>query len=74
MVQTFPWETAPRYLLRDRHGVYGSWFRHRVQNLRIEEVVIARRSPWQSPYVQRVIGMLRRELLDHAVVLNERHL
>ena len=74
IVQTFPWETAPRYLLRDRDGVYGSFFRHRMRNLGIKEVVIARRSPWQNPYVERVIGTLRRELLDHVVVVNERHL
>jgi putative transposase len=74
IVQTFPWETAPRYLLRDRDGIYGKQFRRRVQNLDIEEVVIARRSPWQSPYVERVIGTLRRELVDHAIVMNKRHL
>ena len=73
-MQAFPWETAPRYLLRDRDGVYGSFFRHRMRNLGIKEVVIARRSPWQNPYVERVIGTLRRELLDHVVVVNERHL
>ena len=74
IVQAFPWETAPRYLLRDRDGIYGSFFRHRVRRLGIEEVVIARRSPWQSPYVERVIGTLRRELLDHVIVMNEGHL
>jgi putative transposase len=74
IVQAFPWESAPRYLLRDRDGIYGAVFRKRVKNLGIEEVVTARRSPWQSPYVERVIGTLRRELLDHAIVLNERHL
>jgi transposase InsO family protein len=45
-----------------------------VRNLGIKEMVIARRSPWQSPYVERVIGTLRRELLDHVIVMNERHL
>jgi putative transposase len=74
IVQAFPWQSAPRYLLRDRDGIYGAVFRKRVKNLGIEEVVTARRSPWQSPYVERVIGTLRRELLDHASVLNERHL
>jgi putative transposase len=74
IVQTFPWESAPRYLLRDRDGIYGNFFRHRARNLGIDEVVIARRSPWQSPYVERVIGTLRRELLDHVIVLNEQHL
>jgi putative transposase len=74
IVQAFPWETAPRYLLRDRDGVYGAVFRNRIKHLGTKEVIIARRSPWQSPYVERVIGTLRRELLDHAIVLNERHL
>jgi putative transposase len=61
-------------LLRDRDGIYESSFQHRVHNLGIEELVIAWRSPWQSPYVERVIGTLRRELLDHVIVMNERHL
>jgi len=74
IVQAFPWESAPRYLLRDRDGIYGAGFRRRVGNLGIKEVIIARRSPWQNPYAERVIGTLRRELLDHAIVLNERHL
>jgi putative transposase len=74
IVQAFPWESAPRYLLRDRDGVYGAAFRHRVRSLGIEEVRIARRSPWQNPYVERVIGTLRRELVDHVIVMNERHL
>jgi putative transposase len=74
IVQAFPWESAPRYLLRDRDGIYGAAFRNRVKNLGIKEVVIARRSPWQSPYVERVIGTLRRELVDHVIVMNERHL
>jgi hypothetical protein len=47
IVQAFPWESAPRYLLRDRDGIYGSFFRHRIRNLGIKEVIIARRSPWQ---------------------------
>jgi len=74
IVQAFPRETAPRYLLRDRDGIYGADFRHRIHNLGIKEVMIAPRSPWQSPYVERVIGTLRRELLDHVIVMNEGHL
>jgi transposase InsO family protein len=74
IVQAFPWETAPRYLLRDRDKIYGTSFRKRVRDLGIKEVAIARRSPWQSPYVERIIGTLRRELLDHAIVLNKAHL
>jgi len=74
IVQAFPWESAPRYLLRDRDGIYGAVFRNRVKNLGIKEAIIARRSPWQNPYVERVIGTLRRELVDHVIVMNERHL
>jgi hypothetical protein len=74
VVQAFPWETAPRYLLRDRDGVYGADFRQRVASMGIKEVLTAARSPWQSPHVERVIGSIRRECLDHVVVLHERHL
>ena len=74
VVEAFPWETAPRYLLRDRDGVYGAAFRTRVAALGVEEVLSAPRSPWQSPYVERMIGSIRRECLDNVVVLHERHL
>ncbi len=74
MVEAFPWETAPSYLLRDRDAVYGCAFRDRVAGLGITEVPTAPRSPWQNPYVERLIGSVRRECLDHVVVLNERHL
>jgi transposase InsO family protein len=74
VVEAFPWQTAPRYLLRDRDGVYGIDFRHRVAALNIEEVLTAARHPWQSPYVERMIGSIRRECLDNVVVLHERHL
>ncbi len=69
-----PWETVPRYLLRDRDAVYGVVFSRRVQAIGIHEVTTAPRSPWQNPYVERLIGTLRRECLDHVVVLNETHL
>jgi putative transposase len=74
VVDAFPWDEAPRYLLRDRDRVYGDSFRQRVYNMGIEEVVIAPRSPWQNPYVERLIGTIRRECLDHVIVLHERHL
>jgi transposase InsO family protein len=72
--EAFPWGTTPRYLLRDRDGVYGSEFRERVVSMGIEEVVTAPRSPWQNPYVERVIGSIRRECLNHVIILDERHL
>lgn len=74
IVEAFPWDDAPRYLLRDRDGIYGAYFRRRVKNMGIEQVVIAARSPWQKGYVERLIGSIRRDCLDHMIVLNEKHL
>jgi hypothetical protein len=56
LVEAFPWETAPRYLLRDRDAVYGVVFSSRAPTLGIDEVKTAPRSPWQNPYVERLIG------------------
>jgi putative transposase len=74
VIEAFPWDTAPHYLLRDRDGACGSVFSKRVASMGITEVVTAPRSPWQNPYVERVIGSIRRECLDHLVIFNERHL
>jgi hypothetical protein len=74
MVEAFPEDTAPKYMIRDRDGIYGDCFRRRVQGLGIEQVVTAPRSPWQNPYVERLVGSIRRECLDHVIVLGERHL
>lgn len=74
IVEAFPWDTAPRYLLRDRDRIYGSHFTSRVAAMGIEQVRTAKRSPWQNPYVERVIGSIRRECLDHVIVFDERHL
>ena len=74
VVEAFPWDTAPMFLPRDRDGIYGADFRGRVKSMGIEEVTIAARSPWQSPYVERLIGSVRRECLDNVVVLSQRHL
>jgi putative transposase len=74
IVEAFPYDTAPKYLLRDRDKVYGSYFQKRVCGMGIEEVLIAPRSPWQNPYAERVIGSIRRECLDSVIVLNKRHL
>ena len=67
-------EDSPRYLIRDRDQVYGERFSRQAGALNIREVVIAPRSPWQNAYAERVIGSIRRECLDHVVVLGERHL
>jgi putative transposase len=74
IIEAFPDDTAPRYLLRDRDSIYGAEFRSRVKGMRIEEVVTAPHSPFQNPYAERVIGSIRRECLDHLIVLNEDHL
>lgn len=73
MVEAFPWDSAPKYLLRDRDAIFGEAFRRRVASLGIDEVLSAPRSPWQNPYVERLIGTLRRECLDHVIVLNASH-
>jgi putative transposase len=73
-IDAFPWDEAPRYLLRDRDRLYGTSCRRRVRNLGIEDVLIAPRSPWQHPYGERLLGSLRRDDLDHGIVLHARHL
>ena len=74
LLEAFPWDTAPRYLIRDRDGIYGNDFKQCVRALAIKQVLTAPRSPWQNPYVERVIGSVRRECLDHVIVFNESHL
>ena len=74
IINAFPYEEAPRFLLRDRDGIYGDHFKKRIKDMGIEEVLIAPRSPWQNPYCERVIGSIRRECLDHVTVLGEAHL
>jgi transposase InsO family protein len=74
IVEAFPWDTAPRYLLRDRDAIDSMAFSERIKNRGIEHVKIAPRSPWQNPYCERVIGSIRRDGLNHVIVLNEWHL
>jgi len=74
LVESFPEETAPEYLLRDRDAIDGDAFVRRVKALGMSEVLIAPRAPWQNPLAERVIGSIRRECLDHVIVINERHL
>jgi putative transposase len=74
VVEAFPWDEVLRYLLRNRDHIYGTTFRQRVKHMGIEEVVIAPRSPWQNPYVERLIGSICRECLEHVVILHGRHL
>lgn len=74
LVEAFPWDTAPRYLLRDQDMIYSKTFQPRVRHRGIEEVKIAPRSPWPNPYAERVIGSIGRDAHDHVLVFNERHL
>ena len=74
IIEAFPEDRVPKYLMRDRDGVYGHAFRDRLAGMGIEEVLSAPRSPWQNPFVERLIGSVRRECLDHLIVLGERHL
>lgn len=74
VTEAFPWDTAPRYMIRDRDSVYGLIAHDRIKAMGIDEVLTAPRAPWQNPYVERVIGSIRRECLDHVIVLSERQL
>jgi transposase InsO family protein len=70
IIDAFPDDAAPRLLLRDRDAIYGDVFRRRVAVLGITEVISSPTSPWQNPYAERMIGSLRRECLDHVIVLS----
>ncbi|MEO8268439.1 MAG: integrase core domain-containing protein [Aureliella sp.] len=74
IVNAFPYEDTPRFLLRDRDGIYGEYFQERMKSMQIDEVPTAPRSPWQNPYAERIIGSIRRECLNHLIVLNQVHL
>lgn len=74
LLEAFPEDTAPRWLLRDRDTIYDEQVRRRITSLGIGDVVSSPLSPWQNPYVERLIGSIRRECLDHVIVLSERHL
>jgi transposase InsO family protein len=67
-------EVVPVRLVRDRDALFGAAFDARVENLGIRQLRIAARSSWQNGFVERWVGTLRRELLDHVIVLGERHL
>jgi len=71
LLEAFPWDNAPRYLLRDRDSIYGEKFCETAKWMGIREVLTARRSPWQNGYAERLIGSIRRECLDHVLVFRE---
>ena len=74
IIEAFPWDSSPRYLIRDRDTAYGPIFRQRLRAMGIRDKPTAPRSPWQNPYVERLIGTIRRECLDHMIVFGEAHL
>jgi transposase InsO family protein len=74
VTETFSWDEAPRYLIPDRDGAFGPAYTLRIRAMGIRDRPTAARSPWQNGYVERLIGSIRRECMDHAVVLSEAHL
>jgi len=74
ITEVFPWNEAPRYLIRDRDRVYGAAVTRRLRAMGIRDKPIAPGSPWQNGFAERLIGSIRRECIDHLVVLGEAHL
>jgi transposase InsO family protein len=74
VTDAFPWDEAPRLLIRDRDGTFGPAYLRRIRAMGIRDHPTAARSPWQNGYAERVIGSIRRECLDHTIVFGEVHL
>ena len=74
ITEAFPWNEAPRYLIRDRDQIYGSVVTRRLRAMGIRDKPIAPSSPWQNGFAERLIGSIRRECVDHIIVLGEAHL
>ena len=74
VTDAFPWDEAPRHLIRDRDGAFGPAYTHRIRAMGIRDHPTAPRSPWQNGHVERLIGSIRRESLDHLVVFEEAQL
>jgi hypothetical protein len=72
--EAFPWDSAPRHLIRDRDGAFGEVFKRRLHAMGIRDRPTAQRSLWQNAYVERLIGSIRRDCLDHLIIVDERHL
>jgi len=72
--ETFGWDSSAKYVIRDNDGIYGDVFKQQLQKLGLEDTPTAPRSPWQNPICERVIGTLRRECLNHMIILNKNHL
>src|SRR5215472_13603499 len=74
ITEAFPWNEAPRYMIRDRDCIYGAVVTRRLRAMGIRDKPIAPASPWQNGFVERLIGSIRRECVDHIIVLSEAHL
>jgi len=74
ITEAFPWDEAPHYLIRDRDRVYGATVTRRMRTMGIRDKPIAPASPWQNAFAERLIGSIRRECVDHIIVLGEAHL
>jgi hypothetical protein len=74
ITEAFPWNEAPRYLIRDRDRIYGAAVKRRLRAMGIRDKPIAAGSPWQNGFAERLIGSIRRECTDHVVALDEEHL
>src|SRR5450756_2466812 len=74
ITEAFPWDDAPRFMIRDRDRIYGTVVTRRLRAMGIRDKPIAPASPWQNSFAERLIGSIRRECLDHIIVLGEQHL
>jgi transposase InsO family protein len=74
ITEAFPWNEAPRYLARDRDQIYGSVIKRRLRAMGIRDKPITAASPWQNAFAERLIGSIRRECVDHLIVMGETHL
>ena len=74
LIEAFAWKSPPRFLIRDRDSKFGQKFKARLRHLEIHDIQTAYRSPWQNGYVERVIGSIKRECLNHVIIMNETHL
>jgi transposase InsO family protein len=74
ITEAFPWNGAPRHMIRDRDRIYGAVVTRRLRAMGIRDKPIAPASPWQNGFAERLIGSIRRECLDHTIVSGEAHL
>lgn len=73
LVQAFPFDSAPKYLIRDRDGIYGEDVQNTIKFLGMKEKEISARSPWQNGYCERLVGTIKRECLNHTIIFSEAH-